>query len=159
MSYKPSKSLVLKLWSKYGKNSLGRFFVSKMVCLKAPYFSTIKPIFTKIEPGYVQIQFKNRRKVQNHIRTVHAIAMCNAAELVGGVCLDVSLDAKLRWIPIGMEVKYLKLAKTDLIAECKIDDFQWQTQQDVTMPVGIFNAGGEEVFHAEITMRLSEKSI
>ena len=158
MSYQPSKSPVLKLWNKFGKNSFGRVFVSKMVCLKAPYFSTIKPKFTKIEPGFVQVKFKNRRQVQNHIRTVHAIAMCNAAELVGGVCLDVSLDAKFRWIPIGMEVKYLKMAKTDLTAECKIDEFNWQQSQDVIMPVGIYDANGEEVFHAEITMRISQKN-
>ena len=55
--------------------------------------------------------------------------MCNAAELVGGVCLDVSLDAKFRWIPIGMEVKYLKMAKTDLTAECKIDEFNYNNRK------------------------------
>jgi hypothetical protein len=57
---------------------------------------------------------KKRRSVQNHIQTVHAIAMCKAAELAGGTCLDVSLTSSMRWIPVGMEVQYLTMAKTDL---------------------------------------------
>ena len=96
---------MLKLWKTMGGNSLGRWFVTKVVCFKAPYFSSIKPLFTKVEPGTVELKFKNRRSVQNHLKTVHAIAMCNAAELAGGICLDVSLSANFRWIPVGMEVK------------------------------------------------------
>ena len=57
--------------------------------LKSALLSTIKPVFIQIKPGLVRVKFKNRRQIQNHIKSVHAIAMCNAAELVGGVCLDV----------------------------------------------------------------------
>lgn len=157
MSYEPSKSPIMKLWNRFGNHNLGRFLVSKIVCLKAPYFSTIKPVFIQIKPGLVRVKFKNRRQIQNHIKSVHAIAMCNAAELVGGVCLDVSLDARFRWIPIGMEVKYLKMAKSDLTAESNIEDFKWDSPQDVKMPVSIYNTAGEKVFSAEITMKISER--
>ena len=157
MTYKPSKSPLLKLWKKHGGHSLGRWFVSKAVCFMAPYFSTIKPRFTVVEPGHIEVTFKKRRAVHNHIKTVHAIAMCNAAELAGGVCLDVSLHGDFRWIPVGMTVKYLKMAKTDLRAVCKIDDCDWEEEQDVIMPVGVFDTHGDEVFHADITMRISRK--
>ena len=90
---------------------LGRFLVSKIVCLKNSFFNYQACFYPDKETGLVRVKFKNRRQIQNHIKSVHAIAMCNAAELVGGVCLDVSLDARFRWIPIGMEVKYLKMAK------------------------------------------------
>ena len=83
--------------------------------------------------------------------------MCNAAELAGGTCLDVSLNSDFRWIPVGMEVKYLKMAKTDLKAVCKVEDFHWHEAQDVVMPVGVFDSEGQEVFHADITMRISPK--
>ena len=149
---------MLKLWKTMGGNSLGRWFVTKVVCFKAPYFSSIKPLFTKVEPGTVELEFKNRRSVQNHLKTVHAIAMCNAAELAGGICLDVSLSANFRWIPVGMEVKYLKMAKTDLRAVCKIEEYKWQDAQDVVMPVSVFDTNNQEVFHADITMRISPKS-
>lgn len=155
--YIPSKSPLLKLWKKFGKSSFGRFLVSKVVCFMAPYFSSIKPRFTEIKPGRVALTMKKRRRVHNHIKTVHAIAMCNAAELAAGTCLDVSLTGSMRWIPVGMTVQYLKMAKTDLKVVCQIDDFNWSEPQDVVMPVGVFDAHGEEVFHADITMRISHK--
>ena len=157
MSYNPSKSPILMLWKRLGKSNFGRWLVSKIVCFKAPYFSSIKPKFVEIKPGYVELKFAKRRAVLNHINTVHAIAMCNAAELAGGTCLDVSLDSRFRWIPVGMEVKYQKMAKTDLRAVCKVDDYQWDEEQDVVMPVGVFDTNGVEVFHADITMRVSAR--
>ncbi len=157
MPYQPSKSPILKLWKRFGKGAFGRWLVSKLVCFSAPYFNSIKPVFTVVEPGHVELVFKKRRAVQNHLKTVHAIAMCNAAELAGGTCLDVSLHGGFRWIPVGMEVQYLKMAKTDLRAICKVDHFDWEESQDVTMPVSVYDANGEEVFHADIMMRVSPK--
>ena len=131
--------------------------MARSVCFKAPYFSSIKPKFTKIKPGFVELHLRKRRAVLNHLKTVHAIAMCNAAELAGGTCLDVSLDRNLRWIPVGMEVKYLKKATTDLRAICQVDDYQWNSPQDVIMPVRLLDTEDNEVFHANITMRISIK--
>lgn len=157
MTYKPSNSLLLKVWGKLGGNPVGRWLTSKAVCFAAPYFSTIKPLFTVVEPGHVEITMQKRRAVQNHIKTVHAIAMCNAAELVGGTCLEISLHGDFRWIPVGMEVKYLKMAKTNLRAVCKIDSYDWEQAQDVIMPVSIFDTNDDEVFSANITMKISPK--
>lgn len=95
-TYKHSKSSVLKLWKTLEKNSFGQLLVSKIVYFKAPFFSSIKPKIIKIEPGCVEVTMKKRRSVQNHINTVHAIAMCNAVELAAGACLDISLTAGMR---------------------------------------------------------------
>ena len=157
MTYTPSRSPLLPLWKRFGNNAAGRWLVSRIVCFKAPYFGTIRPRFTVIEPGRVEVTFKKRRAVHNHIRTVHAIAMCNAAELVGGVCMDVSLDARYRWIPVGMSVRYLKMAKTDLRAVCRLENFEWSEAGDVTTPVSVYDSDGVEVFSAEITMRISDR--
>lgn len=157
MSYTPSKSSMIKVWKYLGGFSAGQWMASKIVCFTAPYFGSIKPRFTQVKPGLVEVRLKNRRAVQNHLKTVHAIAMCNAAELAGGVCMDVSLDANFRWIPVGMEVKYLKMAKTDLRAVCQVSDFHWHTAQDVVMPVCVYDKNDVEVFHADITMRISAK--
>src|SRR3546814_8551637 len=39
--------------------------------------------------------------------SVHAIALCNAAELAGGMMTEVSIPSGARWIPKGMTVEYL----------------------------------------------------
>lgn len=157
MSYKPSKSPILKLWKILGSIAIGRWLVNKAVCFTAPYFSTIKPKLIIVKPGHIELELKKRRAVHNHLKSVHAIAMCNAAELAGGGCLDISLSSDLRWIPIGMTVQYLKIAKSDLRVICKIDKFDWSDAQDVIMPVDIFDKEHNKVFHADITMRISQK--
>ena len=157
MPYKPSKSPSLKYWKLLGGSALGRWVVSKMVCFIAPYFATIKPLLTDLRPGRVEVVFKKKRRVHNHIKTVHAIAMCNAAELAGGLCIDASLSSEFRWIPVGMKVQYLKMAKTDLRAVCEVDDYHWDKPQDVIMPVSVYDTSGVEVFHADISMRVSER--
>ena len=57
MAYTPSKSPALRLWKRLGHMSFGRWLVSRAVCFMAPYFSTIKPVFTVLEPGHVEIRF------------------------------------------------------------------------------------------------------
>ena len=64
---------------------------SRAVCFKAPYFGTISPLFTVLETGRCEAIIKDRRRVHNHIGTVHAIALCNLAELTAGVMTDASL--------------------------------------------------------------------
>ena len=157
MPYSPSKSPILSLWNRHGHSNFGRWLVSQAVCIKAPYFRTIKPRFTQLKAGHVEVFFKKRWGVTNHINTVHAIAMCNAAELAGGVCLDVSLDNNYRWIPVGMEVKYQKMAKTDLTAVCQLPNYESIGEGDIVTPVIVSDRAGQEVFRADITMRVTRK--
>lgn len=157
MAYKPSKSPILKYYKKFGGTRFGRWLVSKGICFAAPYFLTIKPIIEVLEPGHMEIRLKKRWRIQNHIKTVHAIAMCNAAEFVGGICLEVSLHGDMRWLPVGMEVEYIKMAKTDLRVVCKLERYDWEEAQDVIMPIEIFDKAGEKVFHANIRMKISPK--
>lgn len=152
-----SENQNLALWRRLKGSALGRWLHARVVCTVAPYFGSIKPVFTVLEPGHVQIRFKNRRAVQNHLRSVHAIAMCNAAELAGGTCIDASLRADMRWIPVGMTVQYLKMAKTDLVANCQLEHWDWSEPQDVVIPVELTDTHGVKVFHADITMRISRR--
>ena len=57
---------------------------------------------------------RKRRAVQNHIGTVHAIAMCNLAEMAAGTLTEISIPASMRWLPKGMQVQYLRKAETDV---------------------------------------------
>ena len=77
------------------------------VCFRAPYFATIAPRFLTLEPGRCEVRMRDRRRVHNHIGTVHAIALCNLAELSAGVMAEATLPAGMRWIPKGMTVEYL----------------------------------------------------
>jgi acyl-coenzyme A thioesterase PaaI-like protein len=146
----------LAMYNKISKLPAGNWIFSKAVCLVAPYFGSIKPRFDDLRPNYCQISIKKRRRVHNHIGTVHAIAMCNMAELAGGTMTDVSVPKKARWIPAGMTVQYVKKAKTDLIAVADGTGLDWSVNGDVIVPVIVKDTAGETVFTADITMNVKQ---
>ncbi|MFO1379307.1 MAG: hotdog fold domain-containing protein [Chitinivorax sp.] len=134
--------------------SAGNEAFSKMVCQMAPYFATIDPTFVELKPGYAEVRLPFRREVTNHLGSVHAIAMCNAAELVAGTMTDVSIPAGSRWIPKGMTVEYLAKAKTDLRAVADGSSVDFSQPGDVVVPVDVFDTDGQKVFSARITMNV-----
>lgn len=140
-------SQILAAYQQMGPEQFG-----KMVCQMAPYFSTINPVFVDLKPGYSEAKVEKVRGVENHLNTVHAIAMCNAAELVAGTLTDVSLPAGYRWIPKGMTVQYLAKAKTDIRAVATSEGVDFSEPGDKTVTVDIFDTDDNKVFHADITM-------
>lgn len=148
---------LVQLFARLQKIPAGKTLFSKAVCLKAPYFSTISPTFEEVRPGYVRISMPKRHAVLNHLKTVHAIAMCNMAELAGGVMTDVSIEKSARWIPSGMTVKYVKKATTDLYAVADGRQLDWSKRGEFIIPVEVFDTNDELVFTAHITMYVSDK--
>ncbi|QJP96263.1 MULTISPECIES: hotdog fold domain-containing protein [Pseudomonas] len=134
--------------------SAGPQAFSQMACQVAPYFSSINPLVSELRAGSATVQVPFRREITNHLGTVHAIAMCNAAELAAGMMTDVSIPAGARWIPKGMTVEYLAKAKSDVTAVANGEGLDWQTEGDKIVPVDIHDAEGKKVFTARITMNV-----
>ena len=136
--------------------SVGNETYSKLVCELAPYFSTIDPQFVDMRPGYVEVCIKNRKEIQNHLGSIHAAAMCNVAELAGGMLTEISLPEGKRWIPSAMNVQYLAKAKTDLKAIAEGSGIDWTTPGRLTIPVDLFDTDGNKVFAAQIIMNIKD---
>ena len=128
---------------------------STMIGQVAPYFASIAPQFVELRPGYAEVSFAKRREVLNHIGTVHAIALCNAAELVAGTMTDASIPAGCRWIPRGMTVEYLAKADGDIRAVADGSAVDFSALGDVKVPVMAY-VGDKPVLRAEITMYVSQ---
>lgn len=128
---------------------------SAMIGQVAPYFASIAPRFVELRPGYAEVKFPKRREVLNHIGTVHAIALCNAAELVAGTMTDASIPAGVRWIPRGMTVEYLAKASGDVRTVADGSALDWSALGDIKVPVMAY-VGDTAVLRAEITMYLSK---
>ena len=148
---------VMHIYAKFEKLPFGKSLFSKLICFKAPYFSTIRPHFEELRPGYCAITMKKRRAVQNHIQSVHAIAMCNISELTAGTALEATLPKTMRWIPKSMHVEYLKIAKTDLKAVCEIPTHNLESPQELPLTVHVTDTNNTEVFRAVITMHISKR--
>ncbi|MFC5569767.1 hotdog fold domain-containing protein [Lysobacter yangpyeongensis] len=151
---------VLAMYRRLSRWPAGRWLFSQAVCFRAPYFATIAPRFVALEPGHCEVRIRDRRRVHNHIGTVHAIALCNLAELSAGVMTEASLPASMRWIPKGMTVEYLKKAKGPMHAVASPDIPISETASDYDLPVTVTvrDQRGDDVFRARITMWLSPRS-
>lgn len=152
-----SESFTLKTWRRLSATAAGRHLFSRIVCFKAPYFSSIKPVFDVLEPGRSEAHFRKRRRVKNHIGTVHAIAMANLCELVAGTMTDASCPKSMRWIPKSMTIDYLRKAETDVRAEANLPPIREGEAQDAVVSVDVFDTAGERVVHADITMWVTPK--
>jgi acyl-coenzyme A thioesterase PaaI-like protein len=153
------RNLVLNLWKMFSNKPGGKWLFSKAIAEKAPYFKTIRPKFEELSESRCVVTSKLRRAVSNHIGTFHAIAMCNMAEVTGGVLTEACVPAKThRWIPKGMTVEYLKKAETDLRAVAEFDPLpSFGAAMDLPVTVNVFDTNEQLVFRAVITMWVSPK--
>lgn len=147
---------LINLYERCLKLPFGRKIFSAMFARKAPYFATIKPLITELEPNFCQLTFKKRKAVQNHIGTVHAIAVCNGMEMAMGALAEASIPKHLRWIPKGMNVQYLAKTNSDVTIEAKASEQIWQVgEQPITVEAK--RDDGTVVAAGEIIIYVSEK--
>ncbi|AIS13327.1 phenylacetic acid degradation protein [Pseudomonas chlororaphis subsp. aurantiaca] len=142
-------SQVLNMFSAAGPEKF-----SQMACQMAPYFNTINPLIAELSAGRSVVRVPFRKEITNHLGTVHAIALCNAAELAAGVMTDVSIPAGARWIPKGMTVEYLAKAKTSVRAVADGGAVDWSSSGDKIVAVEIYDEEDLKVFSARITMNV-----
>lgn len=146
----------LQIWRTLTSKPGGKWAFSRLLCIKAPYFGSISPRFSELRPDYCEVHVAKRRSILNHLGTVHAIAMCNMAELAGGTMTEVSIPSTHRWIPKGMTVEYLKKASSDLTAiATPLGEFDWSKPGEFLVAVDIKDLAGVPVFRAEISMWVS----
>jgi acyl-coenzyme A thioesterase PaaI-like protein len=127
---------LLTLWSWTSRLPAGDRVFSRVFALRAPYFGSIRPRFTVIAPNHAELLVPDRRRVHNHIGTVHAIALCNGLEAAMGALAEASIPAGKRWIPKGMQVSYTAKASSDITCIAETDPLAWSAD-DPDVPVRV----------------------
>jgi len=113
-----------------------------------PFLGTAKLRFDEISQTRVVVSLKNRRRVQNHIKGVHAAAMALLAETATGFAVGMNLpDDKLPLIK-SMKVEYVRRSQGDMraVAELRpeqIASLQQQPKGEVSVPVTVTDESGE----------------
>jgi acyl-coenzyme A thioesterase PaaI-like protein len=143
-----------RAWSQLSGRPGGSLMFSIAAMARVPYFASVLPHVRRMEPGLAEVDVPKWFFVHNHLKTVHAIASCNAAELAMGMLMEATVPTTHRWIPKAMTVQYLAKATTSLRATARIDppDFDAITGgTDLVVPVSVTDRHGVEVVHADIT--------
>src|SRR5262245_48788620 len=152
-------SQVLSLWRKCSSIPVvGARVFSFAFGQKAPYFSSVRPRFTVIEPNRAELVIRDRRRVHNHLGTVHAIALCNGLEAAMGALAEATIPSTRRWIPKGMTVSYTAKAVGDITCIAETDAGQW-TSSDPDLPVRVrgLDAQGVVVIEGVINLWVTER--
>lgn len=132
----------------------GRWLFSRFLGFTAPYSGSVGALITDLEPGWCRAELRDRRRVRNHLNSIHAVAMLNLGELVTGLAATTLLPPTVRGIVTGLAIRYHKKARGTLTAECRctLPDIATDGEHDVTGTIR--DAAGDTVATVTATWRL-----
>ena len=149
---------VLSMWKKLGGNAIGRKLFNVTLSRSVPYSGSIKADITHIEPGFVKVILKDRRKVRNHLNSIHAIALANLGELSSGLAMITAVPSGTRSIVTNLDIEYIKKARGQLLAEGRASPPDVIDKPvDSLATADILDAEGDLVACVTVLWRLSPK--
>jgi len=149
-----SKSIgetVRKAWDTLSPLPGGKRLFSFALGRMAPYTGTIGAQVLELKPGYAKVALRDRRKVRNHLDSVHAIALMNLGEVATGLAIISGMPAGARSILSGLQMQYHKKARGRLVAECTTPVLSSDERREYEIVGEIRNTDGEIVATATAT--------
>ena len=136
------------LWRRTSGLPAGSRLFSLLLGRIVPYTGTSSPSVEMLEEGYARVSLRDRRRVRNHLGSIHAIAIMNLAEVASGLALNYSLPPDARSILTGLSVDYTRKARGTLTAEARIPIPLTSERREYEFVTVVRDAGGEEVARA-----------
>ncbi len=150
---------VLDLYERFSKVPVvGRGTFSLAFALKAPYFLTIAPTLVELRPNHAEVRVRKWWGVHNHIGTVHVIAVANGMEMAMGALAEATIPAHLRWIPKGMELEYVAMSDSTMLATADTDPADWEQAGQVDVRVQATRTDGTVAVRGVIRLHVSDRA-
>lgn len=134
-----------RLWNQFLAYPFGKSIYSTVIGFMVPYSGSIPFSIDTIESGYAKVYMKDRRKVRNHLSSIHAMALMNLAELTGGLAAHSKLTDQSRGILKSLSIEFKKKARGKIYADCKTDFVETFDKQDVVLDIYVKNVSDDLV--------------
>lgn len=152
------ENFLVKWWNKLQSFPAGDRLFSFALGHIAPYSGSISARVEVLSPGHARVSMKDRRKVRNHLKSIHAIALINLGEIASGLAVLSTIPDTMRGILRGIEAEYVKKARGKLTATA---NFELPSEIDDHSPVKVTavltNEAGDVVTRVHATWLLGYK--
>lgn len=154
MGEKTATDVILGNWKRLQRIPGGRFLFNLFLRWYNPYSGGIRAKIITLEPGHVVAELKDRRRIRNHLNSIHAIALTNFGELTSGLALLSSLSPGIRGIPTTINIEFFQKARGTLYAESHVTPPAVDNETDFQVEAEISNNNGETVARCRVSWHL-----
>ena len=147
------------LWKRLHQLPGGAWLFSRILARVIPYTGTIGANVREFRPGYAQITMRDRRRVRNHLNSVHALALANMGEFTSGLAMLGALSTDTRGIPTRLTIEFYKKARGFLVAECHCSPPTASEDTDFEVHADIRDTDGDVVARTTVNWRLGPRPI
>lgn len=146
--------VLLKLWRRLRPLPGGQWLFARIFGFLVPYSGSVRPRIRVLEPGHAEVEIPDRRANRQHLGSVHAIALMNAAEQASGLAMLSGLPDGVRGIVTNISMQYLKKARGTIRAVSHVTVPRVESDIDVEVSADCTDARGEVVARATVRWRL-----
>jgi len=157
MTTKPKANRLSRYVSKinHSPDFVRSFLLTKLFCSQVKFANTAGVKLEKVNHDKVLLTLANKKRVQNHIGGIHAVAAALLAESATGLILGLNLpDSRLPLLK-SMSLHYYKRMQGNLTAKAsltpeQINQIQQQEKGDLIIAVELIDESGEAPIVAEM---------
>lgn len=125
------------------------YLITKAFCSKVKFAGTSKIWFSAVSKDEVVVELKNRKRVQNHIGGIHAIAAAVVAESATGMVFGMNLSDRSLPLLKSISIDYNQRMQGDIKATATLTSEQKQQliaeeKGSIEIPVVIEDDSGQQ---------------